>query len=207
MTKLVVEALTKKAFKENRDLFHLMYSTNSFTKVQIDLAKQLYDVPEMRTFKAVSWSIPLDKIYQWTQEIFKNYKLEDADNIHTGHSAQKVNETRLSAVRKQRPVSAVRRTPKMLKEEEQKSSCSIHVHEFSDLTLEQIKTYISTLMKDEGAEIEASKVSHHKFATVLLACTILTTEITQTMKESVLKGAREQLACVPPLSQIVEKLL
>jgi len=47
-------------------------------------------------------------------------------------------------------------------------------------------------LKDrEIPEIKAAKVTHHKFAHLLLACTILTFEITPQIKQAVLQGAKE----------------
>lgn len=56
-------------------------------------------------------------------------------------------------------------------------------------------------------ELKSAKASHHKFSFILLACAVLTHEVTWPMKEAVMQGAREQLGCIPPLDQIIEKVL
>ena len=62
------------------------------------------------------------------------------------------------------------------------------------MTLDQIKDYLKQLKEIELEEIKAQKVSHHKFSHILLACTLLTTDLTPAMKNAVMQGAREQLA-------------
>lgn len=47
MTKLIVDKLTEKSFKQEKSLFHSMSQCSNITKIQIDIAKQLYEVTEM----------------------------------------------------------------------------------------------------------------------------------------------------------------
>lgn len=64
---------------------------------KIELAKKLYEGNEMRHFKAVAWSIALDKVHHWNLSIFKKFENigttdEFTQEFHVSQSAKKVSE-------------------------------------------------------------------------------------------------------------------
>lgn len=125
-----------------------MSQCSNITKIQIDIAKQLYEVTEMWHFKAVSWSISLDKVHQWTQEKLAKWSSlsphnEISASIQVSNSAQKKSSGKLNVVKKGRPVSSIWNTPKVKQIGDLASA--VYVHEFSDLTIDQIKSHIQTL--------------------------------------------------------------
>jgi hypothetical protein len=184
MTKCIVSTLTSKAFKINSSLLHFMGSTETISPEQIYLGKELYLHQEMKYFKAIAWSGALDRIHQWnasklglTQSTRKEEKkviTKTVDRKQT-HSVIQPREVRVNK-------------SQVMRKTFQKSSIEFLHDDFSDLN--EIKGKIKESLK-ELEEIKKSKQTHYKFSHVLLACTIIVSDLNQSMKEAVMKGAKD----------------